>query len=52
MAFHSKLEKRFKWYKKWHSFRYAQPVHYAIFAAFAGYDLYLAMELQRLVKLY
>jgi hypothetical protein len=52
MTLHQKLEKRFRWYKKWHRFRYAQLVHYAILAIAVSYDLYLFVLIQRVFSLY
>lgn len=51
MNLHTKLTKKYVWYQKWHNFRHVQAVHYVIFAIFAGYNFYLALELQQLVKI-
>jgi hypothetical protein len=47
MFLHHTLEKRFRWYKKWHRNRYASLIHYVIFALFVAYDLHLAFEIQQ-----
>ncbi len=52
MSIHKKLEQKYRWYKKWSNKPYAQTVHYMIFGLFAIYNLYLALELMRLTKMY
>ena len=52
MALHKLLIKKFAWYRKWDNFRYAQVVHYSVFLILYGINLYLALELLRLNRMY
>ena len=52
MSLHHILEKKIKWYKKWHMHWYAQFVHYTIFVLMVMYNFYLALEIQKYISLY
>jgi hypothetical protein len=46
---HKQLEKKYRWYRKWHQFRYNGFFHFLIFAGFYSWLLYLTIRLNQII---
>jgi hypothetical protein len=51
MSLHERLQKEYRWYRRWHHLRYVNTIHTIIVLPGAVYVLYLALEIHYYITL-